>query len=127
MRDTLSEEKEMMRKFGTSSLDRRSWLAIQKRESPTPKPIEKNTRTGVRKSPQRYPFTEHMSLLVKQHMERMMNSSLAVLEGFDTEAYLAPQRMKKGEGDPMERFKFNQVASDAIPSNRPLQDARNPR
>ena len=46
---------------------------------------------------------------------------------FDVEAYLSPQRMLKGQGDPMKAFQFNQVASDAIPPNRWLQDARNPR
>ena len=46
---------------------------------------------------------------------------------FDVEAYLSPQRMLKGQGDPMKAFQFNQVASDGVPPNRWLQDVRNPR
>ena len=48
----------------------------------------------------------------------------AVLGGFDTEGYLAPQRMLKGHGDPMRAFQFNQVASDATPPDRLLKDYR---
>ena len=86
-----------------------------------------NTKTGGPRSPPRRPITDHLSFLINQHLEQMRNSSRVVLVGFDEEAYLAPQRMKKGEGDPMKRFQFNQVASDATASNRPLNDVRHPR
>ena len=49
------------------------------------------------------------------------------LGSFDVEAYLAPQRMLQGQGDPMKRFQFNQVASDSTPPDRYLRDFRDPR
>ena len=49
------------------------------------------------------------------------------LDSFDVEAYLAPQRLLKGQGDSMKRFQFNQVASDATPPDRSLRDVRLPR
>ena len=53
---------------------------------------------------------------------KLTNPSLG---SFREEEYLAPQRMVKGRGDPMARFRFNQVTSDATPSNRHLRDIRN--
>ena len=87
----------------------------------------KSDRTTHKKGPGRSPITEHMSLLIERHMREMMNKSLAVIKGFDKESYLAPQRMRIGEGDPMMRYKFNQMTSDSTPCNRPLQDFRHPR
>lgn len=49
-----------------------------------------------------------------------------LLGAFDVEAYLSPQRMLKGQGDPMRAFQFNQVVSDATPPDRWLRDVRNP-
>lgn len=87
----------------------------------------KTDRTAHKKFPGRSPITEHMSLLIERHMKDMMNKSLAVIKGFDKEGYLAPKRMKNGDGDPMMRHKFNQMTSDSTPCNRPLQDFRHPR
>ena len=87
----------------------------------------KSDRTAHKKSPGRFPITEHMYFMIERHMKEMMNKSLAVIKGFDKERYLAPQRIKNGEGDPMMRHKFNQIASDSTPCNRPLQDYRHPR
>lgn len=46
------------------------------------------------------------------------------LGSLDVEAYLGPQRMLQGQGDPMKRFQFNQVSSDAMPPDRHLKDIR---
>ena len=55
-------------------------------------------------------------------------TSYLKLGSFDVEGYLSVQRMEKGDGrDPMKRFQFNQVASDATPPDRFLQDVRHPR
>ena len=49
------------------------------------------------------------------------------LGSLDVEAYLGPQRMLQGQGDPMKKFQFNQVASDSTPPDRHLKDVRDPR
>lgn len=54
------------------------------------------------------------------------DSSLYLGKEFNAESYLAPQRLREGQGDPMKRFRFNQVASDNTPFNRTLWDVRNP-
>ena len=53
-------------------------------------------------------------------------SRITALGEFDMESYLASQRMREGEGDPMKNFQFNQVASDSTPPDRYLKDVRNP-
>lgn len=59
--------------------------------------------------------------------QKKPNTHSPHLGEFDVEAYLSPQHMLKGQGDPMKAFQFNQVASDATPPNRWLQDVRNPK
>ena len=54
------------------------------------------------------------------------DSSFYLGKEFNAESYLAPQRLRKGQGDAMKRFRFNQVASDNTPFNRTLWDVRNP-
>lgn len=62
----------------------------------------------------------------KPNAEQAQRPRIAVLGGFDMESYLAAQRMLEGQGDPMKRFQFNQVASDATPPDRYLKDYRLP-
>ena len=57
---------------------------------------------------------------------RAAASRIAALGEFDMDSYLEAQRMRKGEGDPMKNFQFNQVASDSTPPDRVLKDVRNP-
>lgn len=54
-------------------------------------------------------------------------STFLELGAFDAESYLLAQKMEKDEGDPMKRFQFNQVVSDATPPDRYLVDVRNSR
>lgn len=44
---------------------------------------------------------------------------------FDEAGYIARGGLRKGE-DPYSRNKFNQKASDELPSNREIPDTRNP-
>jgi len=64
---------------------------------------------------------------VVEHGDDRAGDLRAVLGGFDTEGYLAPQRMLKGQGDPMRAFQFNQVASDGTHPDRQLTDFRDAR
>ena len=80
---------------------------------PSPKFLSKS-ETVITKGP--YPRSQKKPNMLSPHLGE-----------FDVEAYLSPQRMLKGQGDPMKAFQFNQVASDAILPNRWLQDVRNPR
>ena len=51
-------------------------------------------------------------------------STYSFLGSFNMVAYLSAQQMEAGEGDPMKKFQFNQVASDATPPDRHLIDVR---
>ena len=63
----------------------------------------------------------------KEYLKTHRSDSVFYLgKEFNAESYLAPQRLRKGQGDPMKRFRFNQVASDNTPFNRTLWDVRNP-
>ncbi len=64
---------------------------------------------------------------VSPSSEANWRPTLLRLGGFDVEGYLSGQRLEEGKGDPMKRFQFNQVASDATPPDRFLVDVRHPR
>ena len=69
---------------------------------------------------------EHNAAAMNQE-GRQSSEMRHILGDFDMERYLSPQRMLKGQGDPMRAFQFNQVASDATPPDRPLRDYRDQR
>ena len=98
------------------------------------------SREAVKKNPKRYMYHNERKLLVEKHAgeaaddvkpnkfsehKQQTLSRIAGLGLFDIESYLSFQRMVIGEGDPMKRFQFNQVASDATPPDRYLKDYRN--
>ena len=62
----------------------------------------------------------------KPNSEQESRPRIAGLGDFDMESYLAEQRLAKGQGDPMRKFQFNQVASDTTPPDRYLKDYRPP-
>lgn len=96
-------------------------------------------REKAKKNPRRYMYNNERKLLVegragevavdvplnKFNDNKQTLSRIPSLGLFDMESYLSIQRMAKGEGDPMKRFQFNQVASDATPPDRYLKDYRN--
>ncbi|KAH6923585.1 hypothetical protein HPB50_002407 [Hyalomma asiaticum] len=63
---------------------------------------------------------------LRQSSSQLPNSSRQLSwRYFDEKGYVAVSRVKQG-ADPYERHKFNQEASDALPSNRAIPDTRHP-
>ena len=126
-RNTALDSVRRRRMVGVRGVDRLSDLSsIDKKGRPSAAKSGSNKKARSKTQSNWSPITEQMSLMIEKHLKAMANQSLAMIEGFDREHYLAPQRMKKGDGDPMKRFGFNQIASDSTPCYRPLQDFRSP-
>ena len=82
---------------------------------------------GLAKPTPRSPFWKTQLAFNEDPYRKLQGWPSILLGAFDVEAYLSPQRMLKGQGDPMKAFQFNQVVSDATPPDRWLRDVRNPR
>lgn len=84
-------------------------------------------RSGSEDSNEALRLKPSASAALRQSSSQLPNSSRQLSwRYFDEKGYVAVARIKPGE-DAYERHKFNQEASDALPSNRAVPDTRHPK
>ncbi|XP_065307583.2 polypeptide N-acetylgalactosaminyltransferase 2-like [Dermacentor albipictus] len=84
-------------------------------------------RSGSEDSNEALRLKPSVSAALRQSSSQLPNSSRQLSwRYFDEKSYVAVARIKPG-ADPYERHKFNQEASDALPSNRAIPDTRHPK
>lgn len=76
-------------------------------------------------------INENLSAATPPNLESLAHSSSSIVsqfawDYFDEQGYIKGGGLRNGE-DPYIRNRFNQQASDLLPSNRDIPDTRNPR
>lgn len=94
-----------------------------------PGPSE-STESSKKKQDFENSITDNIKTRIERMTEALMvkssNKSLLLGSVFSPEGYLAAQHMIKGQGNPMKKFQFNQIASDNTKFDRVLWDVRSP-